>query len=209
MTFHFRRIDSILFLQYVFGRKELYSNCYELTPVFSQLLLRPVKLRLIPTERYPSTRTVFSLFFFVRLFSHSLFALSLFFLLYHSFDNSAFFGVLPYCTPSNLSHPFSFLFFLNIYGQKQQEIVEVEDLIHLGKMVESFTQDMFHYQQSISSFSMNSEKGKDDIMYTSEGGSESVRSEGSDTKEHTTDETDETTHEKQVEETNDVEMKEA
>jgi intron-binding protein aquarius len=41
---------------YIFGRKELFEQCYELTPVFSLLLKRPTKLMLVKDERYPTTR---------------------------------------------------------------------------------------------------------------------------------------------------------
>lgn len=35
---------------YIFGRRELFANCYELQPAFSQLLARPVRLALHPQE---------------------------------------------------------------------------------------------------------------------------------------------------------------
>ena len=41
---------------YVFGRRELFEPCIELRPTFSQLLLLPDKLLLLPTERHPTSR---------------------------------------------------------------------------------------------------------------------------------------------------------
>ncbi|XP_067939363.1 RNA helicase aquarius-like [Watersipora subatra] len=41
---------------YVFGRVSLFQNCVELTPTFSQLTERPLKLHLLPTEVYPTQR---------------------------------------------------------------------------------------------------------------------------------------------------------
>jgi intron-binding protein aquarius len=41
---------------YVFCRKSLFEQCYELTPAFSKLLQRPIKLHLIQNEAYPTTR---------------------------------------------------------------------------------------------------------------------------------------------------------
>ncbi|XP_058799863.1 RNA helicase aquarius [Phymastichus coffea] len=41
---------------YVFARVSLFKNCFELTPAFDQLMRRPLKLLLIPTETYPTTR---------------------------------------------------------------------------------------------------------------------------------------------------------
>lgn len=41
---------------YVFARASLFKNCFELTPAFNQLMLRPMKLVLLPHETYPSTR---------------------------------------------------------------------------------------------------------------------------------------------------------
>lgn len=41
---------------YVFCRKSLFANCYELTNTFSKLLQRPDKLVLVKDERYPTTR---------------------------------------------------------------------------------------------------------------------------------------------------------
>ncbi|KAL0096664.1 aquarius [Phycomyces blakesleeanus] len=43
---------------YVFCRKELFENCYELRPVFEQLLNRPTKLCLEPRESYPAKRNI-------------------------------------------------------------------------------------------------------------------------------------------------------
>ncbi|XP_049850666.1 RNA helicase aquarius-like [Schistocerca gregaria] len=44
---------------YVFGRKELFQNCYEITPVFSKLFKRPTQLLLVQHEQYsPHSRTV-------------------------------------------------------------------------------------------------------------------------------------------------------
>lgn len=37
---------------YVFGRFELFNNCYELQPTFKQLAVRPLKLQLLPQERW-------------------------------------------------------------------------------------------------------------------------------------------------------------
>ena len=36
---------------YVFGRAELFANCYELRPTMKQLLARPHQLHLHPSER--------------------------------------------------------------------------------------------------------------------------------------------------------------
>jgi len=41
---------------YVFCRKSLFENCYELTPTFSKLIQRPSKLQLVENETYPTTR---------------------------------------------------------------------------------------------------------------------------------------------------------
>jgi intron-binding protein aquarius len=38
---------------YVFGRQELFEQCYELAPSFKQLLKFPTKLAVVPTESYP------------------------------------------------------------------------------------------------------------------------------------------------------------
>jgi intron-binding protein aquarius len=43
---------------YIFGRKELFEQCYELTPAFSLLLKRPTKLMLVKDERFPTSRKV-------------------------------------------------------------------------------------------------------------------------------------------------------
>jgi len=40
---------------YVFGRRALFENCYELTPVFSQLRKRPDKLVLVQNEVYSTS----------------------------------------------------------------------------------------------------------------------------------------------------------
>lgn len=40
---------------YIFGRKDLFANCYELQPVFSKLLQRPTVLSLRPNETYMQT----------------------------------------------------------------------------------------------------------------------------------------------------------
>lgn len=37
---------------YVFGRFELFNNCFELQPTFSQLAQRPLKLQVLPDERW-------------------------------------------------------------------------------------------------------------------------------------------------------------
>ncbi|KAK3262894.1 hypothetical protein CYMTET_28276, partial [Cymbomonas tetramitiformis] len=41
---------------YIFGRRELFENCYELAPTFRTLLARPDKLALVPTETFPAKR---------------------------------------------------------------------------------------------------------------------------------------------------------
>jgi len=43
---------------YVFCRKNLFANCYELTNTFKHFLLRPDKLMLIQKEFYPTNRPV-------------------------------------------------------------------------------------------------------------------------------------------------------
>ncbi|KAI9307123.1 P-loop containing nucleoside triphosphate hydrolase protein [Cunninghamella echinulata] len=43
---------------YVFGRRHLFENCYELKPVFDQLLTRPDKLSIKQNETYPTSRLV-------------------------------------------------------------------------------------------------------------------------------------------------------
>ena len=42
---------------YVFGRKSLYENCYDIKPTFEHLLARPVQLQLVMNETHPSDRT--------------------------------------------------------------------------------------------------------------------------------------------------------
>ncbi|ESO09157.1 hypothetical protein HELRODRAFT_110053 [Helobdella robusta] len=41
---------------YIFGRVSLFQNCFELTPTFSQLMKRPMKLWLAPFERFATHR---------------------------------------------------------------------------------------------------------------------------------------------------------
>lgn len=41
---------------YVFCRKALFANCYELTPTFSKLLSKPDKLQLVRTESYGNVK---------------------------------------------------------------------------------------------------------------------------------------------------------
>ncbi|PRP87317.1 intron-binding protein aquarius-like [Planoprotostelium fungivorum] len=41
---------------FVFGRRDLFENCYELTPTFSKFRTRPNQLVLVQNEEYPSTR---------------------------------------------------------------------------------------------------------------------------------------------------------
>jgi len=43
---------------YVFGRVNIFSDCYELTPAFRQLLKHPTKLHICPNEVVPTTRCV-------------------------------------------------------------------------------------------------------------------------------------------------------
>ncbi|KOO28512.1 intron-binding protein aquarius [Chrysochromulina tobinii] len=43
---------------YVFGRRELFEPCVELSPTFAQLLARPDALTLLPAERHPTMRRV-------------------------------------------------------------------------------------------------------------------------------------------------------
>jgi len=45
---------------YVFARVALFQNCFELTPAFNQLMVRPMKLFLAPAETYPPSRKVLS-----------------------------------------------------------------------------------------------------------------------------------------------------
>jgi intron-binding protein aquarius len=40
---------------YVFCRKALFENCYELTPAFAHLVRRPSRLHLVPNEIHPQT----------------------------------------------------------------------------------------------------------------------------------------------------------
>eukprot|EP00742_Colponemidia_sp_Colp-10_P003252 GILJ01003462.1.p1 GENE.GILJ01003462.1~~GILJ01003462.1.p1 ORF type:complete len:1476 (+),score=301.52 GILJ01003462.1:977-5404(+) len=43
---------------YVFGRKQLFENCYELTPTLDHMFKRSVQLALIPGESFPATRKI-------------------------------------------------------------------------------------------------------------------------------------------------------
>ncbi|CAC5409596.1 AQR [Mytilus coruscus] len=43
---------------YAFARVSLFSNCFELTPAFNQLMTRPLQLHIVPTESYPSSKKV-------------------------------------------------------------------------------------------------------------------------------------------------------
>lgn len=43
---------------YVFARVSLFQNCFELTPAFNQLMVRPLELHLAPYETYPPVRKV-------------------------------------------------------------------------------------------------------------------------------------------------------
>jgi len=43
---------------YIFGRKNIFENCYELTPAFSKLLARPTKLLTVHAEPFPTDRKV-------------------------------------------------------------------------------------------------------------------------------------------------------
>jgi intron-binding protein aquarius len=45
---------------YVFGRVSLFSNCFELTRTFNQLMQRPVKLQLMPGEKRPMDQPLFT-----------------------------------------------------------------------------------------------------------------------------------------------------
>jgi len=45
---------------YVFARVALFQNCFELTPAFNQLMVRPLRLFLAPHETYPPVRKVHS-----------------------------------------------------------------------------------------------------------------------------------------------------
>lgn len=42
---------------YVFGRANLFRNCFELQPVFRLLMDRPQELHLLPDETFPCERT--------------------------------------------------------------------------------------------------------------------------------------------------------
>ncbi|XP_023721856.1 RNA helicase aquarius [Cryptotermes secundus] len=41
---------------YIFARVSLFKNCFELTPAFSQLMARPLKLHIVPHEAFPAQR---------------------------------------------------------------------------------------------------------------------------------------------------------
>merc|ERR1719305_1505369 len=43
---------------YIFGRASLFENCYELKPVFDQLLKHPTKLQVLPQEANGTERDV-------------------------------------------------------------------------------------------------------------------------------------------------------
>lgn len=43
---------------YIFGRKKLFENCYELLPAVSRLMQHPTKLSLLAGESYPSLRDI-------------------------------------------------------------------------------------------------------------------------------------------------------
>ena len=43
---------------YIFGRKKLFEQCFELSPTFSHLFMFPTKLALVPTETYPPMRSI-------------------------------------------------------------------------------------------------------------------------------------------------------
>ena len=43
---------------YIFGRRSLFQDCYELRPSFAHLLKFPTRLSVVPTELYPPTRSV-------------------------------------------------------------------------------------------------------------------------------------------------------
>eukprot|EP00741_Cyanophora_paradoxa_P007305 tig00001098_g7066.t1 len=43
---------------YIFCRKSLFEQSYELAPALSQMLARPTKLQLVPSERFPATREI-------------------------------------------------------------------------------------------------------------------------------------------------------
>lgn len=42
---------------YIFGRANLFRNCFELQPVFRLLMSRPQELHLLPDETFPCERT--------------------------------------------------------------------------------------------------------------------------------------------------------
>jgi len=44
---------------YVFCRRSIFENCYELAPTFNKLLERPDKLQLKINEMWPATRMVY------------------------------------------------------------------------------------------------------------------------------------------------------
>ena len=44
---------------YVFCRRSIFENCYELAPTFNKLLERPDKLQLKINEMWPSSRSVY------------------------------------------------------------------------------------------------------------------------------------------------------
>lgn len=41
---------------YIFCRKSLFENCYELTPAFSRFAKQPAKLQLVQKEQHPTAR---------------------------------------------------------------------------------------------------------------------------------------------------------
>ncbi|KAI5707105.1 hypothetical protein M8J75_014536 [Diaphorina citri] len=41
---------------YVFARVSLFRNCFELTPAFNQLMIRPQQLHIVPHETFPTSR---------------------------------------------------------------------------------------------------------------------------------------------------------
>ena len=43
---------------YIFGRSSVFSRCHELRPAFDQLLRRPQELFILPSEEYPSSRSI-------------------------------------------------------------------------------------------------------------------------------------------------------
>ncbi|XP_046750844.1 RNA helicase aquarius isoform X2 [Diprion similis] len=56
---------------YVFARVALFKNCFELTPAFDQLMQRPLKLHILPSEMYPAQRLNESLTASVNLLSET------------------------------------------------------------------------------------------------------------------------------------------